>query len=471
MAVVPSRKPAPRVAPTRDELDRALRDALHVIDGWLDYQRAFHRAPSLSAAVIHGNDVVFERAYGYAAEAGHRKATPTTCYRIASISKVFTATAVMQLVERGAVRLDERAEHYLPWFRARRGASLEPITIRQLLSHTAGVERDGTDHWESDRFPTIDALKARAQDSIAVLAPLERWKYSNVGYAILGQVVAAASGQPYEDYVRTAIIEPLQLTHTGFALTRTVLRALAVGYGRERAGRARQPFAHPDTKALRAAAGLVSNTRDLCAFMSAQLPGSGRLLSDLNKREMQRPQWLRNGEERYGLGYNVWSVDGGAIVGHGGGFQGFKTAIGMDIERRLGVAILTNAIDGPAQQLMIGVFKTIRDCVARNTRRLPAPTARTVLRRYEGRYTGRWSDVEVATVGGRLVGYDPSGDHPLLHANELEARGPGRFQIVDGPGAGYVGEMVTFESGARGVPRSLRWGPNPMRRVKRSSAG
>jgi len=430
-----------------------------------------HRIPGLSAAVVHGNHVVFERAYGHAVEGGRRRVTGTTCYRIASISKVFTATAVMQLVERGAVRLDERAQHYLPWFRARRDASLDPITVRQLLSHTAGVERDGTDHWASDRFPTLEDLKARASDGMAVFAPLECWKYSNLGYAVLGQAVAAASRQPYEDYVRSAIIEPLQLTHTGFALTRNVLASLAVGYGRDRAGRGRQPVPNPDTKALRAAAGLVSNAGDLCAFMSAQLPGSGRLLSDLSKREMQRPYSSRNDDGQYGLGYNIWSVDGRAVVGHGGGFQGFKTAIGMDTERRIGVTILTNAIDGPAQPLLIGVFKTIQDCLARATRPAPSSGTLAALRRYEGRYTGRWWDLELVTVGGRLVGYDPSGDRPLQSANELEARGPGRFQIVSGPGAGHVGETVTFEHDARGLPRSLRWGPNPMRRVKRSSPG
>jgi len=421
--------------------------------------------------MVHGDRVIFERGYGHAIADGRRKrrVAAATRYRIASISKVFTATAVMQLVERGLVRLDEYARHYLPWIQPRTSAAPEPITIRQLLSHTAGVERDGSDHWASDRFPTIEDLKVRARNGLAVFAPLERWKYSNIGYAILGQVVAAASGQPYEDCVRTAIIDPLQLRHTGFALTRDVLGALAVGYGRESPGRARPSFRHPDTNVLRAAAGLVSNAGDLCAFMAAQFPGSGRLLTDLSKREMQRAQWSRNDDGQYGLGYNLWRVDGREIVGHGGGFPGFATAIGMDTERRIGVAVLTNAIDGPAVPLMTGVFKTIHDCLARNGSPLPSSRVGVTLRRFEGRYLGRWGDLELVTVGGRLVGYDPRADRPLQLASELEARGPGRFQIVRGPGGGHVGEMVTFDVNTRGVPAGLRWGPNPMRRVNRSS--
>src|SRR5262249_8541190 len=137
-----------------------LRDAVRVIDGWLGYRRIRARIPALCVGIVSGDTVVFSRAYGHADEASRRKATPTTGYRIASISKVFTALAVMQLAERGAVRLDEHIAHYLPWMRATRDGSAGLITVRQLLSHTAGVERDGTPHWVTDRFPTLAQLKA-----------------------------------------------------------------------------------------------------------------------------------------------------------------------------------------------------------------------------------------------------------------------------------------------------------------------
>jgi D-alanyl-D-alanine carboxypeptidase len=371
----------------------------------------------------------------------------------------------MQMVERGLVRLDERVAHYVPWFKARRDGSLLAITVRHLLSHGAGVERDGSDHWTTDRFPTLEHLKARVRDGVAVFPPLERWKYSNLGYAVLGQVVAAAGGRSYEDCVRAGILEPLGLTHSGFDLTPKIIRRLALGYGRGDPGRGRAAFTHPDTNILRAAAGVVSNIVDLCTYMSAQFPGSGRLLSDLSKREMGRPQWLRAGEG-YGLGYHIWTVDGTPIVGHGGGFQGFRTAIGMDTERKIGVAVLTNAIDGPAQPLMIGIFQTIYDCLGRVDAHASSSGTRAALLRYEGRYTNRWGEVEIVSVGNRLVGFDPRRDRPLHDADELERRGPGRFRIVAGPGVGSIGEAVTFQLDARGVPRRLRWGPTPMRRVK-----
>ncbi|HKX17129.1 MAG TPA: serine hydrolase domain-containing protein [bacterium] len=446
--------------------DGWLEDAVAIIDGWLAYQRGRRRIPGMSVGIVHGEAVVFTQGYGYANEAARRPATATTGYRIASISKVFTATAVMQLVERGAVRLDERADRYVPWIRGRNRSS-PPVTVRQLLSHTAGVERDGTPHWVTDRFPTLDQLKARARQGLTVLPPLERWKYSNTGYALLGEVVASASGQPYDEYVQANILAPLGLRRTGFAITPEVLKTLAAGYGRERQGRSREVFPNPDTRAWRPAAGLVSTAADLCAFMSAQFQGSGRLLTDLSKREMQRPQWLRADEGQYGLGLAIWPLDGAVITGHGGGFQGFSTAIGMDMDRRIGVTVLTNLIEPHARPLLLGVFHTIHGCIARLERRPARPSRRAALRRYVGRYTARWLDRDIVLVGDRLFGANPGDDRPLLDASELDGIGPHRFKIIEDLGGGNIGEAVEFETTRTGVVRGLRWGSSPMRRVRR----
>ncbi len=442
-----------------------LADAVGIIDGWLAYQRVRRRIPAISLGIVHGDESVLTRGYGHADEAARRRATETTGYRIASISKTFTATAVMQLVERGAVRLDERVERYVPWVRSGNG-SVHPFTVRQLLSHTAGVERDGGPHWVTDRFPTLEQLKARARERLGVLPPLERWKYSNVGYALLGEVVAAASGQAYDEYVRANILAPLGMRRTGFAITPAVEKTLATGYGRDLPGRRRETFAHPDANAFRAAAGLVSTAEDLCTYMSAHFPGSGRLLTDLSKREMQQPQGLPADDGHYGLGFAIWPLDGAWIVGHGGGFQGFSTAIGMDVGRRIGVTVLTNVIEPQGKPLLLGVFHTIHQCLKWIERRPGRPSPRAALRRYAGRYTARWLDLDVAVVGDRLVAFGLGNERPLSEASELEAVGPNRFRIVAGPGGGNVGEFVTFETTRAGAVRGLTWAASPMRRVE-----
>lgn len=464
MSSRPARSPRSRDSAS-GRPDGWLRDAVAIIDAWLGYQRVRRRIPGLSVGVVHGDAPVFARGYGYADEAARRRASETTGYRIASISKTFTATAVMQLAERGAVRLDERVERYVPWIRSGNGPAA-PFTVRQLMSHTAGVERDGTPHWVTDRFPTRDELRTRARNGLAVLAPLERWKYSNVGYAVLGEVVAAASGQAFDDYVRAHIVAPLGLRQTGFAITPGVLKTLAAGYGREYPGRRRETFANPDANAFRPAAGLVSTAADLCAYMSAHFPGSGRLLADLSKREMQQPQGLPTDDGQYGLGFAIWPLDGASIVGHGGGFQGFSTAIGMDMDRRIGVTVLTNVIDMQGKPLLLGAFHTIHQCLKRIERRPGRPSRRTALRRYVGRYTARWLDLDVVLIGDRLFAYRPDNERPLQDASELETIGPDRFKIVDGPGGGNVGETVVFETDRAGAVRGLRWSASPMRRER-----
>jgi D-alanyl-D-alanine carboxypeptidase len=446
----------------------ALRNALRVLDGWLDYARVSRRIPALSVGIVHKNEILFSKGYGYADVRAHRKATEATCYRIASISKFFTATAIMQLVERGALRLDEAVSHYLPWFRSLRDRRHGLITVRHLLTHTAGVERDGYPHWVTDRFPTLAQLKTRIQKGVSVYAPLERWKYSNLGYGVLGEVISVVSGQRYEDYVRASILEPLRMTHTSPTVTRNIVRTLARGYGRDIPDRPRETFRHPDANAFRAAAGLVSNVPDLCRFMSAHFLGSGHLLSDLSKREMQRTHWAdQDADNRYGLGCFVYTIDNTPIVGHGGGFQGFKTAIGIDAEKHMGVAVLTNAIDAPARQLMTGIFRTIYDCMKRGTTRSRTVTIQKKLRRCEGQFATRWGVLEITVLGSGVVAYPLESDRPLRDAFELKYRSPGRFRIASGPGSGNVGEDVTFRFDARGKPVALRWAQTPFRRVRR----
>lgn len=445
---------------------RSLQNAIRIIDRWLDYQRVCNRIPGLSVGLVHGDEIVFANGYGYADVRRRRRATRATCYRIASISKVFTATAVMQLIERGTVRLEDRAQQYVPWLRSHQDKRLENVTIRQLLTHTAGVERDAFAHWENDRFPMLEQLKMYVQHGRNVYAPLERWKYSNLGYAILGQIIAAASGQRYEDYVHAMILEPLRLRHTSPRITQATRRRLAVGYGRDIPDRPRETFGNPETNAMCPATGLASNAVDLCTFMAAQFIGSRRLLSDLSKREMQRIHWVDGGgSNQYGLGCQLWTIEGTPIVGHSGGFQGFNTAIGMDTEKKIGVAVLTNAIDGPAQRLMRETFRVIHDCAKLTGSPALPPRSRRSLHRYEGRFTGRWWDLEIVALGDRLVAYDPSNDRPLHEVYGLVHLGGTHFRIATGSGLGNLGEKVTFRFDSKGKLTALQWGPTSMKCV------
>ncbi len=447
-----------------DRTKRTLEAVVKIIDPWIAYKRSLARVPGVSVGIVCGDQVVLRKGYGYADLARRTPAQDSTCYRIASISKTFTATAVMQLVEAGACQLDDKVQKFLPWFRSKHDPQLAMITLRHLLTHMAGVERDGnTAHWANDRFPTLAQIRAHVSDGIAIYRPLETFKYSNLGYAILGQVIAAISGQPYEQYLEGRILRRLGLTHTNPTLTAVTRAKLAVGYGRDVPPNPRATFPNAEARAMTSATGLTSNAVDLCRYMSAHFLGNPVLLSDESKREMQRVHWFnKRGDTHYGIGFHIWKAGEAQIVGHGGGFSGFITRIGMDTEHGIGVAVLTNAMDDLAHTLISGIFSTISDFQKHGAIFQASRRRSPNLARYQGRFSSRWADAIVVNIGGRLVAFWPKSDRPMEDSVVLEHMGGHEFKISSGSEFGYLGERVIFRFGKGGRLSGLTWGPNPM---------
>src|SRR3990172_1975232 len=235
---------------------RAVEHAVKIVAPWIEYKRALARVPAVSVGIVHEDRVIFANGYGFANISKRTRATETTCYRIASISKTITATAALQLAERGALQLDDRVQTFLPWFRSTKDAGLARITLRHLLTHMAGIERDGnTAHWEHRRFPTLAQIRDHVREGIVVFRPLESFKYSNLGYAIAGQVIAAVSGRSYEDHVKERIVRRLGLTHTSPTLTARVRGRLAAGYRRGLLSKPPAALPRAATRALAAATG------------------------------------------------------------------------------------------------------------------------------------------------------------------------------------------------------------------------
>ena len=146
---------------TTIDYKKVIKYAVKVIDAWLPSKIQYDRIPALSVGLVHNGKIVYKRGFGFADVESRESATPDTCYRIASISKTFTAIAIMQIAEQGKLHLDDKIHKYLPWFKSSsKDSDSDNITIRQILSHTAGVFRDGnTPHWADDKFPDIVGLQ------------------------------------------------------------------------------------------------------------------------------------------------------------------------------------------------------------------------------------------------------------------------------------------------------------------------
>ncbi|MDX6261142.1 MAG: hypothetical protein QOH84_2830 [Kribbellaceae bacterium] len=434
-----------------------LKEALSYFDSWLAFSQRFQRIPGVQAAVFAGDAIAFSAAYGSADVEQGVALTEQHLFRIASHSKSFTATALLQLAEQGKVRLDDKVAMYVTEIV---GTPLGERAVRELLSHAAGVTRDSeiADFWQLGApFPDREHLLRVLQDpSAAVLSDSERFKYSNIGYGLLGLVIEAASGTPYNTYVQTEIVDKLGLAGLGPELDPGRSNEYATGYSALAYADSRVPIDHVDTRALASATGFFGNARDLVSFWSAHLDGDVRLLTDDSKRKMQHAAWKTSDKDwpQYGLGLQISKVGERQLFGHSGGYPGHITRSFVDAERRLVVSVLTNAIDGPATQLAEGLLKLVDLAESKPRPESAGPEAGPA--RFTGRFANLWGVFDIALLGGRLYVLDPASLDPTAEPTTLEPAGDDALRVVGGSGYQAVGESYRFTFTAAGEVESVR---------------
>ncbi|MGH3096502.1 MAG: serine hydrolase domain-containing protein [Streptosporangiales bacterium] len=426
---------------------------------WLEFRQHYQRIPGVQAAMLFGNEVRLAAAYGVSDIETGAALTPRHLFRIASHSKTFTATAVFQLVEAGAVRLDDRAGDHLSWLRTA-SPQLADLTVRELLGHGAGMTRDGenSDFWQLVRpFPGEAELRETVSDpGSAVLSPNERFKYSNTGYALLGLVVASASGMPYNDYVSTHIADPLGLSDTRPELIAERIGDYATGHSALSYADTRIPIEHVDTRAMSPATGFTSTAEDVCRYAAAHFFGDTRLVSDGSKRLMQRDETLAEDPDTwYGLGFSIARIGDRRLVGHGGGYPGHSTRTMFDPTDRFAVSVLTNAIDGPAGELATGLVKLLDLAAAPPRQPVGASAADTAA--FCGRYANLWGVLDVVRLGDRLVGIRPSQADPTESSLEFAAEDATTLRLTEASGFNAPGECFRYDF-SDGRVRSIRSG-------------
>jgi D-alanyl-D-alanine carboxypeptidase len=452
-----------------------LREALTYVDSWLDYRVWKLRTPGAQVAVWFDGALQFSKAYGVSNSDTREPLTTAHLFRIASHSKTFTATAVMQLVEAGKLRLDDTAGAWLSAL-AEAGSPLADVTVRHLVSHSAGVRRDGVDatFWALNRpFPDESALLDLALREGAVRHPDATFKYTNIGFGLLGLIVGKAAGSTYAEYVQTAIIEKLGLRDTGPELDEARQSEYAGGHSGLGSWDERQVIPHVDTVALAAATGFYSTAEEMVRFASAHFFGDTRLLSDRSKNEMQRPVWTGLSpdapQDGYGYGTIVRHYDGHRMVGHSGGYPGHITRTMWDPHEGLAISVLTNAVDGPAEELAAGILKLLDKARAMESKvplssglvnsaaLLPpaSPDEEIALGSFIGRFAGLWGVTDVFILGGKLFASNPVAPSPVAEPIELAVIDADTLRIMGGSPYGSVGELYRYERDASGKVVSL----------------
>lgn len=443
---------------------RQMADSAAIINPLLRLSAIYARLPGMAFGLSHDGKTISLGAYGVEdLESGQPIDAISTAFRCASITKSVTATIVLQLVERGKLRLDDSVIAHLPWTR---DTFDRDLTVRHLLMHAGSVIRDGSNAWFDAPMPDRATLRAELPGNATFGKPSERFRYSNIAYSLLGEIAEAVTGRTFDALVRSNVVAPLGLSSTWPDLTPAARRQLASGYLSSRPGEPRAKATHVAARAIAPAGGLVSTVPDLLEYQRAQFRGNERLLSEFSKREMQRPQWQRSEEPHYGLGWMTWHVDGISIVGHSGGFPGFVTKIGFAPEERIATAVLTNANSPAALQGVQLMYHTIAG-VGRKWASAAATTkwhTRGSLAPYSGLYRLQGGDLLVSRINGSLFLIDPQDETPLSSAARLEPMAKNRFLIADGDDFAFLGEEASFHAERTGKVTALRLGAHVYQR-------
>jgi D-alanyl-D-alanine carboxypeptidase len=312
--------------------------------------------PAVQIAVSDSGRIIYSEAFGVTDKTSATAATPRSVLRIASITKQFTAAAILRLAERGALTLDDPIEKYVPEFDPR-GAT---ITLRHLLNHTSGLPRD----WypPTPPFPPISALVTREQAIQSLNAqPFafvtgKKWSYSNVGYLLLGYAIESITGRSFADFFHTEFVLPLGLIDTGVCGTSNL--PLPDGYAFLNATTMiKIPSIH--TSGMISSGALCSTASDLARW--AHLLASGQAILPASYVTMTTPARLdNNAVTTYGLGVGVHNLLGRPAVSHDGGVNGFHSFLVYFSEKDIAVAVIVNTWPGPA----VGNPQTIAMAVA-----------------------------------------------------------------------------------------------------------
>jgi CubicO group peptidase (beta-lactamase class C family) len=438
--------------PAPDELAAELRAILA-------QAQSEHRIPSVAGAVVRGAEIVWAGAVGIADAEQDEAATAEHQYRIGSITKTFTAVAVMQLRAEGKLELEDRLDAHLDV--PARG----DLTLRRMLSHGSGLQREiPGDVWETLEFPkSTDELLATLEEAEAVLAPGERWHYSNLAFILLGEVVAKLSGMPYEDYVEQRILLPLGLTRTSFSPEPPT----AVAYSVEPYSDVvrREPMLVERTGGIAAAGQLWSTVGDLCRWAAFLAEPDPEVLAPESLDLMTSVQTMADPYRwslAWGVGLMLARKDERIYCGHDGGMPGYLANVLVDREDRLGAAVLLNGANAGPTELSLALVEKTRERFPPEPRawRPSAPPPEelaSALGRWwsEGvEFVFRWHEDRLEARGAEALAWQPWARFEQLDAD--------RFRTVFGR---ERGELLRLVRDADGSVTRMYWATYPMTRT------
>jgi CubicO group peptidase (beta-lactamase class C family) len=347
-----------------------------------------------SVLVARGDQVLLSKGYGSANLEWGIPDTPSTKFRLGSVTKQFTAASILLLEERGKLKVEDLVKKYLP----DAPAAWDKMTIFHVLTHTAGIPNFTSfpDYPSSEALPTTpEKLVARFRDKPLEFEPGEKWNYSNSGYVLLGYLIERISGESYETFVQKNIFTPLGMKDSGYDSNSAVIARRAAGYTSGPNGIVNSGFVHMSIPF--AAGSLYSTTEDLLRWEQGLF--GGKVISAASLQKMTTPF-----KSDYAFGLQVHTVNGHKVIDHAGGIEGFNTMLAYYPEDNLTVVALAN-LNGAAPNQIVSQLAVLAQggTVTLQTERKEMTVDPAVLARYVGAYRmAAGGDMLITLEGGQL---------------------------------------------------------------------
>ena len=439
--------------------DCVIQDLIPDVERLAATKVATYKLPGMALGIIRDQELAWFGGFGATDLDTGEKPNENTIARVASVTKTFTTAAIMQLRDEGRLKLEDPLAQHIPEFasaRAVRG-DVDGVTLRRLLTHRSGLVTESPTHgWNDLDFPSREEILAKLPETGIVIPQDSAFKYSNLAFGLLGEVVYRVTGTPYTEYVHTNIIEPLGLRSTVFDLTDELRPHFFIGYNptpyQDRPERA--PYAH--LNGLSSAGQLHSTVSDLAKWVSFQFQidcgdrHGAQVLKEQTLAEIQQPQYVEpDWSAGQCLGWRATRIGDHIYHNHGGGIHGFGTQVWFNVPSKIGVVVFINMWPPHggleiAQEVLEMVLNTDEavQLVPEQPGLEPTPEA---LQRFIGYYRaepGIDVNIEVRDGGLRL---EPHGGAPYsLHAPAiLEPTDKEEEWLVRGGRA--AGELAVFK--------------------------
>ncbi|MAO63436.1 MAG: hypothetical protein CL666_00395 [Balneola sp.] len=389
-------------------------EAITLVEVWLDAMQKYDELPGISAIALEDQEVIWKGAFGEANPEEDIPMQTNTICSVCSISKLFTSVSIMNLYEDGKLRLDDEIQDLLPEYNLPQQYELSgPITVRNLLTHSAGLPRENAwSHWTdpSLEFPTKEQILEKLEDQETLYPSSTYFQYSNLAMTLLGFIVEELSGQSYEEYVQEHILSPLELNDTRSDMPEELWGdQLAVGYSFETMEGEQLKLDMFEPNGVTPAAGFSSTVEDLAAFAAWQFR-----LYEANEEEILQPSTIKNMHNihwmdsdfgtSWGLGFAVYKgPDGKKWVGHGGHCPGYKTTLAMIPDTKMAYSVMVNSSNANAGKYSRGIHAILSKAGKIEAAEDEALAAE--LQEYVGYYQGEVmnSISYVGTWGDKLV--------------------------------------------------------------------